>query len=521
MVAPSSPPETVHDVVLLARQGMSRRAIARALKVSRNTVREVLAEHGLKRTKAHSVLEKRSASKRPSKLDEHRGKVDELLKDFPDITAQRVFEELKAVGFAGGYTGVKTLVRAVRPRPAVTPSQETTVYGPGEMAENDWSPYRIAFTHAPHRILQGFSYALVNSHRKRYSFHDRADLHALMDGHVKAFTALDGLAIRCKYDSQKPVVLRWEGNQPIYNPRFIAFATYYEFCPVAVRRGHPNDKPRVERSFWELEQSFFNGRKFRDEADLNAQLAWWMANVCDKRQQKRSGRRTAIELFETERPALTSLPSHPYDTARVLYRLCDLEGYVAWNGNWYSLPYEHVTDILPVRVTAAELFVYAADLKCIARHELRRKGAGEKATLPEHRPARVGRGPDLDQLRRAYQGLGEPAAHFLSAMEKALSPKHAGYHARRILSLRERYDTIDLLPALAHAESFGAFEQFAVGRILLARARPRRLDEYIADATARKLEHLIANSSTEPRDLAEYDELPYRSGKPPTQGAPP
>ena len=176
MPAPTSPPETVHDVVLLARQGMSRRAIARALKVSRNTVREVLAAHGQKRTKSHSVLERKPASKRPSKLDEHRGKIDALLKVFPDITAQRIFEELKVAGFAGGYTGVKTLVRAVRPRPVVTPSLETTVYGPGEMAENDWSPYRIAFTHAPHRILQGFSYALVNSHRKRYSFHDRADL---------------------------------------------------------------------------------------------------------------------------------------------------------------------------------------------------------------------------------------------------------------------------------------------------------------------------------------------------------
>jgi transposase len=518
MAAPSSPPETVHDVVLLARQGMSRRAIARALKVSRNTVREVLTAHGVKRTRKHSVLEKKPQSRRPSKLDQHRGKVDELLKAFPDITAQRIFEELKAAGFAGGYTGVKTLVRAVRPKPLATPSLETTVYGPGEMAENDWSPYRIAFTHAPPRILQGFSYALVNSHRKRYSFHDRSDLHALMDGHVKAFTALDGLALRCKYDSQKPVVLRWEGNQPIYNPRFIAFATHYEFSPMAVRRGHPNDKPRVERSFWELEQSFFNGREFRDEADLNAQLAWWMANVCDKRPQKRSGRRMAIELFEAERPALTPLPSHPYDTARVLYRLCDLEGYVAWDGNWYSLPYEHVTDILPVRVTADELFVYAADLKCIARHGLRRKGAGEKATLPEHRPARAERGPDLEQLRKAYQGLGEPAAHFLSAMEKALPPKQAGFHARRILALRERYDTADLLPALAHAEAFGAFEQFAVGRILLARAKPRRLDEYVAEATARKLEHLIANSSTEPRDLSEYDELPCR-GTTPNQGA--
>ena len=144
------------------------------------------------------MLQGKTPSKRPSKLDEHRGRIDELLKTFPDITAQRIFEELRAAGFAGGYTGVKTLVRTVRPKPGVTPSLETTVYGPAELAENDWSPYRIAFTPAPHRILQGFSCVLVNSHRKRHSFHDRADLHALMDGHVKAFTALGGLALSCK-----------------------------------------------------------------------------------------------------------------------------------------------------------------------------------------------------------------------------------------------------------------------------------------------------------------------------------
>ncbi len=515
-----SPQELVHDVVLLTRQGMSKRAIARALKVSRNTVREILAKHAKARTTVHSALTAKPVVKRASKLDEHRDKIDELLKLFPDITAQRVFEELKVVGFVGGYTGVKTLVRGVRPKPPPKASQETTVYGPGEMAENDWSPYRVAFTHAPHRTMQCFSYALVYSHRKHYSFHDRNDLHALMDGHTKAFTALGGLALQCKYDNQKPVVLRWEGNQPIYNPRFIAYATYYEFSPMACRPRHPNDKPRVERSFWELEQSFFNGRTFRDEADLNGQLAWWMANVCDTRPQKRSGRRTPLQLFEAEGPTLTPLPSHPYDTARVLYRLCDLEGYVAWDGNWYSLPYEHVTDILPVRVTAAELFVYAADLKCIARHELRRKGAGEKATLREHRPAGTERGADLEQLRRAYEGLGEAAAHFLSAMEKAL-PRMAGYQARRILALRERYDTIDLLPALVHAEAYGAFEHGAVARILLARARPRRLDEYVAEATSRKLQHLIESSTTEPRELAEYDALPCWPGTPAPQGETP
>jgi hypothetical protein len=199
----------------------------------------------------------------------------------------------------------------------------------------------------------------------------------------------------------------------------------------------------------------------------------------------------------------------------VLYRLCDLEGYIAWDGNWYSLPYEHVTDILPVRVTESEIFVYAADLKCIARHELRRKGAGEKATLKEHRPARIER-TDMEQLRRAYESLGPPAAQFLAAMEKALPLKQAGYHARRILTLRERYDTVDVLAALAHAEAYGAFEQFAVSRILVARARPRRLDEYVTEATSKRLGHLIASSTTEPRDLAEYDELPCLPNK---QGA--
>jgi hypothetical protein len=32
-------------------------------------------------------------------------------------------------------------------------------------------------------------------------------------------------------------------------------------------------------------------------------------------------------------------------------------GFIAWEANRYSLPYEHVTDILPVRITQTELFV--------------------------------------------------------------------------------------------------------------------------------------------------------------------
>ena len=265
-----------------------------------------------------------------------------------DITAQRVFETIAEEGYAGGYTAIKDHVREVRPRPVVTPSLPTPTHGPGEMAESDWSPYDIRFTTGKRAIIQAFSYTLVVSTRKHVELYTSNDLFALMDGHEKAFARFEGCAHQCKYDSQKPVVLRWEGDQPIYNPRFLAFASHYEFRPVAVRRRKPNDKPRVERGFWEVERSFLNGREFRDIDDMRMQLADWLVRIVDHR--KRHGS-TAIERFEKERAALVPLPRHPYDTARVIYRVCSIDGFVVWEGNAYAVPYEHVTDILPVRVT--------------------------------------------------------------------------------------------------------------------------------------------------------------------------
>ncbi len=341
-----------------------------------------------------------------------------------------------------------------------------------------------------------------------------------MDGHVHAFARFQGAARRCKYDSQKPVVLRWEGGQPIYNPRFIDFATYYEFSPVACRREHPNDKPRVERSFYELELSFFRGRSFRDFPDLRAQLVQWMDTIADRRPLKRMRHRTRLELFAEEQPLLRPLPGHPYDTARVLYKLCDIEGFLAWEGNGYSLPYEYVTEILPVRITENELFVYKPDLTLIARHALLPRGAQRQSILDGHRPRLAERGPDLDQLRRAFADLGDRAPAFLVALEKH-QPRSAGYHARKILALREGYDTTDLTEALAHALAYGALEHTAIERILLARARPRRLDEYVTEQTAKKLARGGAESRTEPRDLTEYDALPCRGTVPESPGEAP
>jgi hypothetical protein len=148
-------------------------------------------------------------------------------------------------------------------------------------------------------------------------------------------------------------------TQPIHNPRFLAFCAHYEMRPWS-QRGNPNLRPNVERSFWTHERSFLVGREFRDLDDFRAQLCAWLDGTVD--QPRRHGR-NVLERFAQEAPHLLPLPRHPYDTARVVYRVCNIDGFVEYGGNRYAVPYEHVTDILPLRITQHELFVYAADFK--------------------------------------------------------------------------------------------------------------------------------------------------------------
>lgn len=515
-----SPAELEHDVVMLAQQGMRMRAIGRALHVGRNRVRKILRIHKAARTgETPPTALPPPPTSRPSMLDVHEDFVRKLLERFPDITAQRIYEELEArkdTGFDGGYTIVKEYVRELRPRAVVKVSTPVEEPDPGKIAECDWATITIDFKNRTRRKLQVFGYTLAYSHRRFYRLYDNANFYSLLDGHVEAFDHLEGIAEECKYDGQKTVVLRWEGQQPIYNPRFVAFATYYEFRPRACRPFHPNDKPHVELSFRALRISFFNGRDFHDIDDLKAQLAHWMTGIDDERPQRRKQRRTPLDLHAEEQPHLVVRPRHAYDTARVVYRVCDLEGFIAWEGNRYSLPVENVTEILPVRITQTEIFVYAQNLKLVARHELRRRGGGDLVVSPGHRP-KPDRGPGLDQLRVAYGELGDGADEFLVALERA-QPRSAAYHARQILAFRERYQTGDVLAAMDHARQYGAFEYHAIERILVARAAPRRLDEYVAESTEKKLAEIVRQSRTAPRDLAAYDALPNWS-HPTNQGA--
>jgi hypothetical protein len=123
----------------------------------------------------------------------------------------------------------------------------------------------------------------------------------------------------------------------------------------------------VKRPFHYVETSLLNGRSFRTLERLNEVTRWWLANVADVRNHRTTKKRP-LDAHAEALPHLLPLPEHDYDTARVVYRIVGVEGFINYAGNQYSAPWRLVGELLPVRVTDAELFIYDRHLWQRARH---------------------------------------------------------------------------------------------------------------------------------------------------------
>src|ERR1700736_3437109 len=249
--------QAVRNRIVERRQaGASLRSIARDLGIARQSVQRVLAQVQAQRTGQAQATDLPPAPKhRPSLLDAYEPVLRELLARYPDMTARRLFEELQARGFHGQYTIVRERVGLLRPRPAQEPVVRFET-PPGAQAQMDYGVYDIDFTQEGRRRVYLFNYLLGYSRRAYLRFVDAQDFTTTIREHVRAFTYLEGVAATCLYDNQKVVVLRHDDDGPIYNPRFLAFATHYGFKPWACKPRRPQTKGKSERRFHFAEISF-------------------------------------------------------------------------------------------------------------------------------------------------------------------------------------------------------------------------------------------------------------------------
>jgi transposase len=516
-----NPSELVHKIVTLHLDGWSIRSLSRHFQLGRNRVRRMIREHEHQRDQGQTALPKAQATVRKSKLDEYKETMRGLLEKYPDITAVRLFEELRQAGYAGGETIVREWLQRTRPRvkrEAVVRFQTE----PGEQGQMDWSPYTITFSGLGKKTVQCFSYILGFSRRQYIDFTLQHDFHTLIRRHVDAFEYYGGLPRHCLYDNEKTVVLRWEAGRPVFNPSFIDFITHYQCRPVACKPGRAQTKGKIERPFQYVEGNLLNARTFVNLEDLRAFARYWLAEKSDVHIHDTT-RRPPLDLFMTEEKSrLVPLPQHPYDCSQVALRVCSLDGFLELETNRYSVPYEYVGDILALKATEKEIFVYNSYLELIATHQRQAAGQGVVCEETAHRTPKVRYG--LEPVREAFERLGENAKSFLAGL-MGKHPSNVGFHVRRILLFRERYDACDIDLACDWANRYQAFDAAAIERILLVRAIPRTLEAMRNEKARSELEKKLP--PIRQRNLAEYSQLLRKDHKNeehrtnPEQSAPP
>jgi hypothetical protein len=312
------------------------------------------------------------------------------------------------------------------------------------------------------------------------------------------------------------VVARYEGDEPIYNTRFLAFATHYGCKVWACRRRRPRTKGKCERPFHFVETSLLNGRDFRTLDHLNEVTTHWLAEVADVRVHRETKRRP-LDLHAEERPYLIPLPDKAYDTAEVVYRTVNAEGMVAYRQNLYSVPWRYLGQVLPLRITEEELIVYGRDLEVLARHRLLpRTATGQRSESPDHRPREDSKQREA-HLRACFAELGPAARRFLEGLLK--THRLGKDQAQRVLALLETYRKQDLAAALERAARFGAFSLRSVERILAAQAQPKTPLETLGDQQQRHLREILQDRPVSPRPTADYE--PIGPQEPPDDEPPP
>jgi transposase len=495
--------EAVRNRIVERRQaGASIRGIARELGIARQSVQRVLAQVQAQRIgQTPSTNLPPAPKRRQSLLDAYEPMLRELLTRYPDITARRVFEELRARGFAGQYSIVRERVGQLRPRPARPPVLRFET-APGAQAQMDYSVYDLDFTREGRRRVYLFSYLLSYCRRAYLRFVQ--DFTTTIREHVRAFTYLDGVAATCLYDNQKVVVLQHGDDGPLFNPRFLAFATHYGFKPWACKPRRPQTKGKTERRFYFAEMSLLNGRTFQTLEHLNEVTLGWLAQVADVRRHPET-KQTPLERYAEEKPHLIPLPAAAYDTACVLYRSVSAEGFIAYRQNFYAVPWCYIGCLLPVRVTEHEVLVYSPSIEEIARHALLPRGLTGQRQIGVSHPEPVPARERFAVLQERFQELGPAARRFLDGL--VARQRQGKYQAQQVLALLAGYDRSDWLAALERAVRFGAYSLAAVERILAATAKPKSILASLADQERQHLDPLLRDDPVAVRPTAAYQPL--------------
>jgi transposase len=390
-------------------KGKSIKEIARDLKISRNTVRKIL------RSGETSFSYEREVQPRP-RLGRWKADLDRMLTANTETSARerltliRLFEELRTLGYEGGYDAVRRYARTwSREHASQTAAAFVPLsFAPGEAYQFDWS-HEIVVMSGVTVTVKVAHVRLCHSRMMFCRAYPRETQEMVFDAHERAFAFFRGACTRGIYDNMKTAVETiFIGKDRQYNRRFLQMCSHHLVDPVACTPASGWEKGQVENQVGLVRERFFTPRlRVKTYDELNA----WLTDKCvayaKVHPHPERPDQTVWDVFEEERPNLVPYRGR-FDGFHALPASVSKTCLVRFDNNKYSVNASAVGR--PVDIHAyADRIVVRQDGRVVAEHA-RRHGRGETIYDPWHYVPVLARKPGALRNGAPFKDWVLPAA---------------------------------------------------------------------------------------------------------------
>ena len=381
-------------IILMHRDSISNREIARKLGIHRDTVAKYVDEYDaqmreLLESNPNADTDELIASivEAPHYSTKNRGpktstleakEVVKLCLDDNALKRQtgRSKQQMKGTdihrylikqGFDISYSTVKSLIKELSNTSNEAFIKQT--YAPGTSSEFDWGEVKLDIGGQGYKTYQMAAFASSFGNLRFAELFRSQDTATFQEAHVDYFGFCGGVYHTIVYDNMRVAVAKFVGpNEKEPTEALVQLSSYYgfgyRFCNV--KRG--NEKGHVERTVDVMRRYAF-AEVGKDSFDTLEEANQYLLSKCiEKNLEALTDGRIPAITFELEKPYLMVLPPRfPCFVKRVG---CKVDKYstVSVNSVRYSVPDDYVGKRVDARIYTNRIVFYYDDLP-IARHE--------------------------------------------------------------------------------------------------------------------------------------------------------
>jgi len=414
---------------------MKIKAIARTLKMSKNTVKKLIkAEEAPKYQREYYK----------TKIDKYKPQITKWYLDPEyDFNGTRIHRELKKLGYTGSINPIyRFLAKLSNEKTEVSKLATERIETPyGDQAQFDWSPYKMMIGGVATDV-NCITMILSASRMKAGVFSKNVDADSIYEAIQELFDDLGGITKELLIDNPKTLVIEnKKGEEVIFNESALNLSFHLGTELNACNPYRARTKGKIEKPYQYIEEQFVKGNKFDSMNSLNLAFKEFLAETNNNIHG--TTKRSPNDMLLEEIEHLLPLPNTRYLHRSLDIRIVSNDSFVSVDSNKYSVPVRFVGKKVKIRkMYGYKLDIYSDDMNLIITHDLI-DGKNTVKSLEQHYEAIKTKAPkSIPEIKRQFSSCFRLGYEYLDKSSKILNQQ--SYHAREFLKLREVYNVEDL-----------------------------------------------------------------------------